>query len=134
MHQCEVGADTGFQHVSLPVEFTSFFWLGVLSNRAVGVVAHRQTAISNLGADTGNGVKRWDTCATSAHTLGQSALRSEFHSELASQVTTRVLLVESNVGANGVGNETVFEQQAQAEAISTQVIGHDGEVIWTRSA
>src|SRR5699024_4447877 len=99
-----------------------------------GVIAHRQAAVSNLDTHTGNGVKRWDTCATRAHTLSQSALWSEFHRELARQVPACVLRVECDVAGNGVGNESVVEQQAEAEAISTTVIGHDGEVIWTRSA
>src|SRR5699024_788412 len=98
-------------------------------NRAVRVIAHRQAAVCHLGSDTGDGVKRWNASAPGAHALGQSALRGELHGELTSEVPTCIFLIESNIGANGIRNAAIFQQQAQTEAIRAQVIGHDGEAI-----
>ena len=83
---------------------------------------------------TGAGEECRDAGAAGANALGQGALRIEFDLELAGEILLREGLVLPDIGRDHFLDLPGVEEEAQADAIDTRVVGDHGQILDARVA
>ena len=108
--------------ISLAVEGADLLRRGRQRDRAVGVVAPRQPALGDQGADTGRGEERADAGAAGAQPLGERALRGELDGQLAGEVLPGELLVLPDVGRDDAADPPRLQQQPSPAPSTPQLL------------
>ena len=130
--QAEVGADRLLEHVrprlAVDLEVLGLLGRGGERDVAVRVVAPRQAALGDLGADAGDREERRDADAAGAQPLGERALRGQLDLELAVQVLALELLVLPDVRGDHPADPLVLEQDPEAPVVDAAVVARRLEV------
>ena len=124
--ESEVGGDRLLQHIvpggAVDGEVPGLLRRGGDRDRAVGVVAPRESALGDLGAGAGDRVEAGDAGAAGAQPLGEGALRGQLDLELALQVLPRELLVLADVGGHHPADLFVAKQDAEPPVVHPQLL------------
>jgi hypothetical protein len=111
--ECDVGADGALPDVRFTVEHLV------------------RLAFGHQGAHSGFGVERGDAGAAGTQPLGQGALRGKLHLQDAGEVLLREQFVLADVGGDDLADLPGLDQDAQALAVHSHIVGHHGQILHT---
>ncbi len=129
VHQREVGANGVLEDVGPARELAGLLGRRRQGDSPVTVVAQRESALGDLGADPRRSVESGDARAPGAQAFGQGPLGDQFHFEFSGEELTFELLVLTDVRAGRSTYPTRGQEHAQSPVVDTTVVAHRHQIL-----